>query len=131
MTDPTTTEGGRLQHGDLAYTIVGSAFEVLRELGHGLGERPYANALVVELGLRNLRCEEQRRFEVMYKGIQVSEVTLDLIVDDAVVVETKVIDEITPFERGQMYNHLRLSGYEVGLIFNFKKTKLEWERIVR
>ena len=52
-----------LPHAALVYSIVGSAFEVLREIGHGLHEKPYENALVVEFGLRNLteQSHQQKR----------------------------------------------------------------------
>jgi GxxExxY protein len=106
------------------------AIEVQRELGHGLHERPYENALVVEFALRKIACHQQRRFDVLFKGVKVSEFVPDLIVDNAVVVDTKVVDRITDFERGQMINYLRITKFRVGLIVNFKKPKLEWERVV-
>jgi GxxExxY protein len=120
----------RLLHGELVYAIVGCAFEVMKELGHGLHEHPYENALVVEFAARSLAVDQQRRFPVVYKGVQVSEYVPDLIVADSVVVDTKVVDRITDLERGQMLNYLRITNRRVGLIINFKKPKLEWERIV-
>jgi GxxExxY protein len=123
-------EGGKLIHGELVYSIVGCALEGLREVGHGLHEHPYENALVVEFGLKNLRVDQQRRFNVVYKGVRISEFVPDLIIEDAVVVDAKVIDRITDFERGQMLNYLRITKLRVGLIINFQKPKLEWERIV-
>jgi GxxExxY protein len=51
-------------------------------------------------------------------------------VSDAVIVDTKTIDQITDIERGQMINYLRITKLRVGVILNFKKAKLEWERIV-
>ena len=54
----------------------------------------------------------------------------DLIVFDSIVVDTKVIDQITDHERGLMLNYLRITGLRVGVILNFKHRKLEWERIV-
>jgi GxxExxY protein len=123
-------EGGKLLHGELVYSIVGCAFEVMKEIGHGLHEHPYENALVIEFGLKSLRFDQQRRFDVLYKGVRVSEYVPDLIVDDSVIVDTKVIDRITDHERGQMLNYLRITKRRVGLIINFKKPKLEWERVV-
>ena len=128
--DTNEHEGGKLLYPELVYNIVGGAIEVLRGVGHGLHEHPYENALAVELGLRNLRYDQQRRYGVHYKGVQVSEFVPDLIVSDLIVVDTKVVDRITDFERGQMLNYLRITKLRVGLIINFKKPKLEWERIV-
>jgi len=112
------------------YRVVGTAFEVLNTLGHGLHEKPYENALVVEFSLAKIPFEQQLRFPVIYKTVQVSEYVPDLIAFGTVIVNTKVIDRITDHERGQMLNYLRITGLKVGLILNFKRAKLEWERIV-
>ena len=103
--------------------------EVANELGHGLVEKPYENALVVEFGLRSLPCCQQERYDVMYKGVRVGEYIPDLIVDDKVIVDTKVIERITGLELGQMLNYLRITGCQVGLILNFKHPRLEWKRV--
>jgi GxxExxY protein len=117
-------------HGDLVYNVIGSAIEVMKELGHGLHEKPYENAMVVEMGLRGLTWQQQPRYDVFYKGVLVSEYVPDLIVANAVVVDSKVIDRITDHERGQILNYLRITKLRVGLIINFKHAKLEWERMV-
>lgn len=115
---------------DEVYGIVGSAFEVLKELGHGLHEKPYENALAVEFGLRKIPFEQQRRFDVLYKGVLVADYIPDLIAFGSVIVDTKVIQQITNHERGQMINYLRITGLRVGVILNFAKPRLERERIV-
>ena len=112
------------------YQIGGSAIEVLNELGHGLHERPYENALVVEFGLRRISFQQQANFDVLYKGHKVGLFIPDLIAFGSVVVDAKVIDRITDVERGQMLNYLRITKHRVGVILNFKNPKLEWERIV-
>ncbi|MEY4005951.1 MAG: hypothetical protein RLZZ221_2047 [Verrucomicrobiota bacterium] len=66
----------------------------------------------------------------MYKGERVSEFVPDLVVEDSVIVDAKVIDRITDHERGQMLNYLRITALRVGLVVNFRRPKLEWERIV-
>jgi len=134
-----TDKGGPdLQHGsnthfqlkEETHAIIGCAFEVLNELGHGLNEKCYENALVVEFRLRGIGFTQQRQFEVLYKGARVGLYTPDLIAFDQVIVDTKVIDCITDNERGQMLNYLRITKLRVGLILNFKHPRLEWERIV-
>jgi GxxExxY protein len=115
---------------DEVYRVIGAALTVLNELGHGLHEKPYENALVVELGLCGILFSQQRRFPVLYKNVQVAEYVPDLVAFGAVVIDTKVIDRITDHERGQMMNYLRISGCTVGVILNFKRAKFEWERIV-
>src|SRR5213079_2102976 len=92
-------------------------------LGHGLLEKPYENALAVELGLRNIPFRQQPAFDVLYKGHKVGLFIPDLIAFDAVVVDTKVIDRITDHERGLMLNYLRITNLRVGAILNFKRAK--------
>jgi GxxExxY protein len=54
----------------------------------------------------------------------------DLMASSSVIVDTKVLDRITEVERGKMINYLRITKLRVGLIVNFHKPKLEWERVV-
>jgi GxxExxY protein len=117
-------------HAQLTFAIIGCAMEVHNTLGHGLHEKPYENALVVEFGLKGILCDQQKRFQVDYKGVMVGEFIPDLIAGQAVIVDTKVIDRITDLERGQILNYLRITGLRVGLIINFKRAKLEWERVI-
>ena len=117
-------------HAELTYVVIGCAMEVLNELGHGLNEKPYENAMRVELARRQIGVDQQKRYEVVYKGVVVGDYIPDLIAGGAVVVDTKVIDCITDIERGQVLNYLRITKLKVGLILNFKRPKLEWERLV-
>jgi GxxExxY protein len=112
------------------HAVIGCAFEVLNELGHGLNEKLYENALVVEFKRRSIAFDQQRRFEVLYKDEHVGEFIPDLIAHGKVVVDAKTIDRITDHERGQMLNYLRITKLPVGLVLNFKHAKLEFERIV-
>jgi len=112
------------------FEVVGCAMEVLNELGHGLLEKLYENALVVEFGLRKISVQQQSRYEVTYKGVRVGEYVPDLITHGKLVVDTKVVERITDHELGQMMNYLRITGLKVGLILNFKRAKLEWRRVV-
>jgi len=112
------------------FQIVGCAIEVLNTLGHGLVEKPYENALVIEFSLRKIPFKQQPSYDVLYKSHKIGLFVPDLIVFDALVVDIKVIDKITDHERGLMLNYLRITGLHVGVILNFKHRKLEWERIV-
>src|ERR1700744_4615998 len=96
-----TNPEGRLLLKDKVYQIVGSAIEVLNEIGHGLHEKTYENALAVELGIRRIPIKQQANFDVLYKGCKVGAFVPDLIAFNQVVVDAKVIDRITDVERGQ------------------------------
>jgi GxxExxY protein len=110
--------------------IVGFAFEVLNKIGHGLNEKIYENSLVVLFKQSAIAFDQQRRFSVIFRDVQVGEFVPDLIVFGLVIVDAKVIDRITDHERGQMLNYLRITKLKVGLILNFKNSRLEWERVV-
>ena len=125
-----TDNDSKLSNSDLTHEIIGCAFEVIYQLGHGLHEKPYENSLVVEFTLKKIPYAQQQEFSVVYKNVEVGKYIPDLIVNNTVVVDTKVIDRITDHERGQMINYLKITGLRVGLIINFKRSKLEWERIV-
>src|SRR5438094_9964979 len=89
------------------FRIVGAAMEVLNEVGHGFHEKPYENALVVELGLRGIPYRQQPSYPMSYKGHEVGLFIPDLIAFDAVVVDAKFIERITDLERAQMLNYLQ------------------------
>ncbi|MBI2813600.1 MAG: GxxExxY protein [Opitutae bacterium] len=117
-------------HRDLVFRIVGCAFDVVKEIGHGLHEKPYENALVLAFQDTGISVQQQVAFPILFKARQVGEYIPDMIADNAVIIDAKVIDRITDHERGQVLNYLRITGLRVGLIINFKRAKLEWERIV-
>lgn len=110
--------------------IIGSAFAVLNEIGHGYHEKPYENGLAVEFEFRKIPFLQQPRCPILYRGVQVSEFVPDLIAFEKIIVDTKVIDRITDQEIGQMLNYLKVTGLPVGLILNFKNPKLEVRRVV-
>ena len=114
----------------MVFLIVGCSMEVLNELGHGLREKTYERALCVEFQLKDVSFSQQSIFPVMYKSEKIDEYIPDLIVEDRVVVDTKTIDSIGNNEIGQMLNYLHVTRLQVGLLLNFKKSKLEWKRVV-
>ena len=110
--------------------IIGFAFEVLNEVSHGLNEKIYENSLTVLFKLNHIAFDQQRRFPVVFRGVEVGEFVPDLIVFGSVIVDTKVIERIADHERGQMLNYLRITKLRVGLIVNFKNARLEFERVI-
>jgi GxxExxY protein len=125
-----SADAGDLLLKDEVHRVVGCAMEVLNVLDHGLLEKPYENALVVEFGLQGIPYQQQPRFDVQYKEVTVGEYVPDLICFDQIVVDTKVIDSITDHEIGQMLNYLKITRLRVGLIVNFRHARLEWKRVV-
>jgi GxxExxY protein len=117
------TNSHELLYKDEVYEIINSAIEVLNTLGHGLFEKLYENAILVELRRRNIPLDQQRRFVVSYKNENIGEYIPDLIAYDKIIIEIKTIETITNNERGQVINYLKLTGLKLGLILNFKKSK--------
>jgi GxxExxY protein len=111
--------------------IVGSAMTVLNELRPGLDEKAYGNALAMELVRHGLRIEQQRRFDVRYRGILVDTMMPDLIVNDLVIVDPKVAEEFTETQSAQMPGYLSITKLRLALLLNFKHADLRWKRIVR
>ncbi|MEM1221933.1 MAG: GxxExxY protein [Verrucomicrobiota bacterium] len=118
-------------YSDETRAIIGCSFEVLNGIGHGLHEKIYENALVVEFGLQKIPYSQQPHYDVRYKNVQVGRFIPDLITYEKIIVDTKTIDKITEHEHGKMLNYLKVTGLQVGLILNFKRAKLEWIRVAR
>lgn len=115
---------------DEVFGIISCALEISNGLGHGLNEKIYENSLVVEFGHRIIPYLQQPKYQVKWREVRVGEFIPDLIAHEQIIVETKTIERITDIERGQVLNYLRITGLPPGLIINFKKPRLEWERVV-
>jgi GxxExxY protein len=98
---------------------------VHRILGPGLLESAYLPCLQHELSARGLRFLAQRQLPIVYKGIVIdAHYRLDLVVEDAVVVEVKSVAAIVPVHEAQLLTYLRLSGHSAGLLINFNVPRL-------
>jgi GxxExxY protein len=120
----------KLLHRDITEKIIGSAFEVHRELGYGFLERVYERALQVELIRRGSTAEIEKRVQVRYKEVVVGDYDSDLIVDGCVLVELKVNPQYDRRDEAQLLNVLKATGLKVGLLVNFGRTKVEYKRLV-
>jgi GxxExxY protein len=103
--------------------------EVINELKPGLDEKLYENALVLELLGRGHRVDQQRRFDVYYKGQLIGVLVTDLIVDDLVLVDAKVVTDFCEAHIAQMVGYLAKTGLQVALVINFKHASLKWKRV--
>ena len=109
----------------LTYKIIGCAMEVYKQLGPGLLESVYEQALIQELKLNDIPVDSQVEIKVNYKGINISDnLRLDLLVDDSVIVELKSVEELKPIHHKQLLTYLRLMNKKVGLLINFNTDNL-------
>lgn len=120
-----------LLHREISEAIIGSAMKVLNTLKPGLDEKAYENALVIELRKRGHKVDQQKRFEVRYEGELVDILVPDMIVDDAVIVDPKVVEGFTPTHLAQMDGYLTITNLRLALLLNFKFVDLRWKRVIR
>lgn len=123
------SHSGKLLHGEITEAILAAFFNVYNSLGHGFLEKVYENALKIELEESGVAVKQQMPIQVRYRDRVVGEYFADLCVDDKVIVELKSVDKLIPAHVSQLYNYLRATEYEVGLLLNFGP-KPEFERRV-
>jgi GxxExxY protein len=99
--------------------IIGSAIEVHRNLGPGLLESIYENALCYELKSDGMHCAQQVRVPIMYKEQCLGECRLDLIVENEIIVELKAVDRVDFLFEAQLMTYLKVTGKKIGLLINF------------
>ena len=118
---PLPTKTSRLwQKNEITYQIRGAIYDVYKKLGPGLLESVYEEAMVYELQKRGLRVERQKDVPINYDGhILKTQLRLDLLVEEKVVVELKSVKEMQDVFWKQTRTYLRLLGLKVGILVNF------------
>lgn len=115
-----------LEHNNLVKQIIGAAIEVHREIGPGLLTEAYEYCLKIELERRGMRVETHIDQPLYYKGRDTGKFfTLDMLVENKIIVDLKAVDEITPIHESQMVSYLRLTQKAIGLIINFNVALLK------
>ena len=114
---------------DLSYNVIGAAMEVHNELGPGFPEKVYQEALVIALAERGLPAGKEAPFMAEFHDQPVGEFRLDVLVDEALVVELKALDELDSKHQQQVISYLTVTGREVGLLLNFGTQRLQKKRI--
>ncbi len=105
----------------LTETVIGAAIEVHKELGPGLLESAYQQAVEHELTLRGIRFEAQNACPITYKGLLIENAyRLDLLVEGKLVVELKSVDALAEVHEAQLLTYLKFSGCALGLLINFR-----------
>jgi len=118
-------------HEDLSGEIIGAAMVVLNELKPGLDEKLYERAMIIELKHRGYSVSVQSSYPVSYRGELIGNLIPDLIVDNAVIVDPKVVSCFTDTHVAQMIGYRNITALELALLINFKNARLEWKRVLR
>ena len=114
---------------ELSKIVIGAAMQVLNTLKPGLDEKLYERAFVIELAKRNIHCEQQKSFEVHYESEFIGTLIPDLIIEDHLIVDTKVVTAFNDSHLAQMLGYLNITGLDTGLLLNFKFAKLGIKRV--
>jgi GxxExxY protein len=118
-------------HEELSGKIIGAAMMVLNELKPGLDEKLYERAMIIELKHGGHSVSAQSSFPVSYRGELIGNLIPDLIIDDAVIVDPKVVSCFTDTHVAQMIGYLNIAHLDLALLINFKNARLEWKRVLR
>jgi len=104
----------------LSYKIIGCAIEVHRHLGPGLLESVYEKCMMQELALNNIKFRSQVKTDIVYKGIELNtELRLDLLVEDAIVLELKSVEIMHPLFTAQILSYMQILQKPKGILINF------------
>jgi GxxExxY protein len=115
-----------------SYRIMGTCFEVYREMGCGFLEPVYQECLEMELASLGIPFRAQEKLGLIYKGRPLTQTFIpDFICFDKLIIEIKAVSELTDLHRAQLHNYLKVTRYKLGLLVNFgHHPKIEYERIV-
>lgn len=116
-----------MKHAELTEVIIHCYYKVYNTLGHGFLEKVYEKALMIELRNNGLKALRQNPIEVFYEEELVGEYFADIVVEDIVILELKAVKKLADEHEAQLYNYLKATNIEVGLLLNFG-TKAEFSR---
>ena len=110
------------------YDVVGVAMDVYNELGRGMAEPIYQEALAIEFGLRNMVVEREKVLTLTYKGISMKKTYIADFYYNGIVIELKSVEELNSDHRAQLFNYMRIAKKERGLLFNYGEKSMHTER---
>lgn len=122
-----------MEYNEVTYEIRSVIFAVYKELGPGLLESIYESALCHELHVRGLTFKSQLSLPVIYKNIDLGlGFRIDILVEDAIIIEIKSVEEIKKVHKKQLLTYLKLTNKKIGLLINFNTDFLkDKESIIR
>ncbi len=104
---------------DITDIVIGSAIEVHKNLGPGLLESIYENALCFELTEQGVKYKQQVQIPVVYKGVSLGDYHIDLLVENEIIVELKAVNHMESVFNAQLLTYLKVTGKRIGLLINF------------
>ena len=129
-TESTEYTEDKYPHSEITDKIIKCAIEVHKVLGPGFVESIYEKALICEMRRDGLKVEEQVLVPIVYKGRNAGEHRLDLVVEEAVIVENKAVKEFDDIHQAQILSYLKATEKRIGLLINFAKTRIDIKRVI-
>jgi len=120
----------KILYKDLSYKIIGGAMQVHKELGYGFLEKVYENALKIIFEEKGIYVEQQQGIKVIFHKKEIGKYIADLIVEDKIILELKATKSITNIHKAQLANYLKGTNKRLGMILNFGRDKLEFQRVI-
>jgi len=118
-----------LLYEELTSVIIGKSYEVMNELGAGFLKSVYHKSLFLALQQEGYSVRFEHPLAVLFRGHNVGNFKVDLVVEEKVIVEVKAVDKIIGEYKAQVINYLSASEFLVGLIINFGKQKVQTSRL--
>ncbi len=115
---------------EISRTVIGCAYTVGNNLGHGFLEKVYENALAHELRKSGLTARQQHAINVLYDGVVVGEYLADILVNDCVILELKTVKALDDVHMAQCLNYLKATGLNLCLLINFGTPRVQVKRVV-
>jgi len=120
-----------MEYEDITHEIIGCAYNVFNQLGFGFLESVYRKAMIIELGKAGLKVDEERLLEVYYDYIIVGNFSIDLFVENTIVVELKSTQNLLIEHEVQLVNYLMGLKKDIGLLINFGPSGVDIKRKYR
>ena len=110
------------------YDVVGAAQEVHKTLGRGMHERVYQEALAVEMKQRDMDFEREKHLHMSYKDVALDITYIADFYYKGIIIELKSLESINSEERAQLFNYMRITQHDRGILINFGEKRLRAER---
>ncbi|MFN8115524.1 MAG: GxxExxY protein [Bacteroidia bacterium] len=115
---------------ELSYKLVGLAYNVFNELGHGHLEKVYQKAYAKELKDAEITFKEQAPYQVIYKEEIIGNNFLDFLIEEKVIIELKRSDFYSKKYIDQVSNYIKVSNLKLAILINFTSNGVRIKRIV-
>ena len=120
-----------MEYEEITHKIIGAAYQVFNQLGFGFLESVYKKAMIIELSKDDLKVEAEKSLQVFYDNQIVGDFFVDLLINDAIIIELKSVENLTKAHEVQLVNYLNGLQKDIGLLINFGPSGVDVKRKYR